>query len=116
MFPCDVRDYESLKAFVDKTAERFGTADVLVNNVHHTTQKPFLELTIDDLRNEMETSFYSCWHMMKLCYPHLKGRPGAGASIVNFGARWGQESPAMSGCYAPAKEAVRALSRTVARE
>lgn len=115
-YPCDVRDYNKLKDFVDKTIEKFGTIDVLVNNVHHTTLKPFLDLTIEDIRDEMEVSFYSTWHMMQLCYPYMKDKPGAGASIINFGSRWGQESPKLAGCYSPVKEAVRALSRVVARE
>lgn len=115
-YPCDVRSYESLKKFVEKTVERFGTIDVLVNNVHHTTLKPFLDLTVDDMRDEMEVSFYSAWHMMQLCFPYMKDKPGAGTSIINFGSRWGQESPKMAGCYSPTKEAVRALSRVVARE
>ncbi|WP_405094509.1 SDR family NAD(P)-dependent oxidoreductase [Micromonospora sp. NBC_01412] len=41
---------------------------------------------------------------------------GAGASIINFDSRWGQESPRLSATYSASKEAVRALSRTVARE
>ncbi|MGW0436272.1 SDR family NAD(P)-dependent oxidoreductase [Micromonospora sp. NPDC003197] len=113
---CDVRSYDSLKAFVDQTVEQFGTIDVLVNNVHRTTLKPFLDLDIEDFRTELEISVFSAWHMMKLCFPYLKNKPGAGASIINFGSRWGQESPKLSATYSASKEAVRALSRTVARE
>lgn len=113
---CDVTSYDSLKAFVDRTVEELGTVDVLVNNVHKTTLKPFLDLDIEDFKTELEISVFSAWHMMKLCFPNMKNKPGAGASIINFGSRWGQESPRLSATYSPSKEAVRALSRTVARE
>ena len=115
-FPCDVRSVEKLSAFVDATVERFGTIDILVNNVQSTTLKPFLDQDFADLQREVEISFYSGWHMMKLCFPYLKDKPGYGASIVNFGSRWGMESPALSSTYSPVKEAVRALTRVVARE
>lgn len=115
-FPCDVRSRESLSEFVAATVERFGTVDVLVNNVHFTTLKPFIDQDIADFQKEIEVSVFSGWHLMQLCFPYLKDKPGAGASIINFGSRWGMESPALSSTYSPVKEAVRALSRVVARE
>ena len=113
---CDVTSYDSLKAFVDQAVDQLGTIDVLVNNVHRTTLKPFLDLDIRDFQTELEISVFSAWHMMKLCFPHMRDKPGAGASIINFGSRWGQESPKLTATYSAVKEAVRSLSRTVARE
>ncbi|MCD8027658.1 MAG: SDR family oxidoreductase [Erysipelotrichaceae bacterium] len=115
-YPCDVRSYDSLKNMVEKTVEKFGTVDVLVNNVHCTTLKPFIDMDIETFKNELEISAFSAWHLMQLCFPYMKNKPGAGASIVNFGSRWGQESPKMSATYSAVKEVVRSLTRTVARE
>ena len=115
-FPCDVRSYDALSSFVDKTVERFGTIDVLVNNAHQTTLKPFLDQSIDDFQMEIETSLFSTWHLMKLCFPYLKDKPGTGASIINFGSRSGMESQKFTSTYATVKEAIRTLSRVTARE
>ena len=79
----DIMDYDSLVQFVDATVEKFGTIDVLINNAHTITiPAPFLEKTIEDLDIEMKSSVYSYWHLMKLCFPYLKNKPGAGSSIV----------------------------------
>ena len=34
-----------------------------------------------NLDTEMQSSVYAYWHLMKLCYPYFKDKPGAGASI-----------------------------------
>ncbi len=113
---CDVAEYDELVKFVNMTVEKFGTIDVLVNNVHHVVLAPFEQLKWEDFMYDLKVDFGSTWHLMQLCFPYMKDKPGAGASIINFGSRWGQESPEMSGEYSPLKEAIRGLSRCVARE
>lgn len=114
---CDVGMYYDLVTFVDKTIERFGTIDVLVNNAHKITDlRPFLEYTIGDLDVELHTSLYATWHMMKLCFPYMKEKPEAGASIINTASKGGIEGTPAHAAYAAAKEAIRGLSRVVARE
>jgi len=113
----DIMDYDSLVQFVDATVEKFGTIDVLINNAHTITiPAPFLEKTIEDLDIEMKSSVYSYWHLMKLCFPYLKNKPGAGSSIINFASEAAVSGDALYAPYAASKEAVRGLSRVVARE
>ncbi|MWV51542.1 SDR family oxidoreductase (plasmid) [Rathayibacter sp. VKM Ac-2803] len=113
----DITDYDNLVAFVDATAAQFGTIDVLVNNAHTITiPKPFLEKTIDDLDVEMRSSVYAYWHLMKLCFPYLRDKEGAGSSIINFASEAAVSGEAYYAPYAASKEAVRGLSRSVARE
>jgi NAD(P)-dependent dehydrogenase (short-subunit alcohol dehydrogenase family) len=115
--PVDIMDYDSLVSFVEATVERFDTIDVLVNNAHTiTVPAPFLEKTIDDLDVELRSSVYAHWHLMKLCFPYLRDKSGAGASIINFASEAGVMGDSLYAPYAASKEAVRGLSRTVARE
>ena len=115
--PVDIMDYDGLVDFVEATVERFGTIDVLVNNAHTiTVPAPFLEKTIDDLDLEMRSSVYAYWHLMKLCFPYLRDRAGAGGSIINFASEAGVMGDSLYAPYAASKEAVRGLSRVVARE
>ncbi|MFV8817536.1 SDR family NAD(P)-dependent oxidoreductase [Haliea sp. E17] len=114
---CDVGDVDDLKSFVAATVDRFGTIDALVNNAHKITEiRPFLEQTIDDLDIELRTSLYASWHMMKLCFPYMKDKPGAGASIINVASKAGIEGTPHYAAYAASKESIRGLSRVVARE
>lgn len=113
----DVRNYDSLAAFVEKTVKELGTIDALVNNAHTITRPcPFIDKTTEDLDTEIQSSLYAYWHLMKLCYPYLKDKPGAGCSVINFASEAGVSGDAFYAPYAAAKEAVRGLSRVVARE
>ena len=113
-FPCDVTQYDELKAFVDATVERFGTIDALVNNAHDIAlPRGFFEYDIPTLDNELHSSLYATWHMMKLCFPYMKDK---GGSIINIASRGGLEGTENHAAYAAAKEAIRGLSRVVARE
>lgn len=112
----DIRDYSSLARFVEGTIQVFGGIDGLVNNAHTITRPaPFLEKTIDDLDTEMHSSVYAYWHLMKLCFPYLKDN-GKDSSIINFASEAAIAGNAFYAPYAAAKEAVRGLSRVVARE
>ncbi len=113
----DIMAYDSLVKFVDATAKKFGTIDVLVNNAHSITMPaPFLEKSIEDLDIEMRSSVYAYWHLMKLCFPYLRDKTGAGCSIINFASEAAVAGDALYAPYAASKEAVRGLSRVVARE
>jgi len=113
----DIMDYEALVKFVEGTVNKFGTIDVLVNNAHTITKPaPFLEKTIEDLDLEMKSSVYSYWYLMKLCFPYLRDKEGAGTSIINFASEAAVMGDYLYAPYAAAKEAVRGLSRVVARE
>ncbi|MBX7435441.1 SDR family oxidoreductase [Mycobacterium sp. Y57] len=114
---CDVGQYDDLVNFVEKTAERFGVVDVLLNNAHKITALgPFLDSDIENLDIELHTSLYATWHMMKLCFPYMRDKPGAGASIINTASKAGIEGTPSYAAYSAAKEAIRGLSRVVARE
>jgi len=113
----DIMDFDSLSSFIEETVKRFGTIDILVNNAHTITRPaPFLDKTIKDLDLELHSSLYATWNLMKLAFPYMKGKKGAGASIINFGSEAAVAGDALYAPYAAAKEAVRGLSRVVARE
>lgn len=115
--PLDIRNYDSLAEFVSKTVEMFGTVDVLINNAHTVTAPaPFMEKTTEHLDIEMQSSVYAYWHLMQLCFPYLKDKAGAGSSVINFASEAAVAGDAFYAPYAASKEAVRGLSRVVARE
>lgn len=111
---CDVSKYENLKNFFDKTIERFGTVDVLINSANFEADRlPFLDQDISMLDTALHTGVYAHWHLMKLCYPYLKGKS---SSIINFTSGMYQVGLELYASYAADKGAIRALSMVVARE
>jgi NAD(P)-dependent dehydrogenase (short-subunit alcohol dehydrogenase family) len=111
---CDVSVYKDLRKFIDKTVDKFGTIDVLINNANfEADRKLFLDQDIEMLDKAFHTGVYAHWHLMKLCYPHMKGKS---SSIINFCSGTYQVGLELYASYAADKGAIRALSMVVARE
>ena len=110
----DASDLDQSEEFIFATVEHYQTVDILVNlAIAIKTPHSFLDHTIETLDISYQTGLVSTWNFMKLCYPYLKEK---GGKVINFGsgaAYQGQEGYA---AYAAIKEAIRGLSRVVARE
>lgn len=108
------------KADSEKTVARalseWGRVDVLVNNAHTFTDY----LPIDDPQMEehckvdFQSAFYGSLQLMQACYPHMDAQ--GGGSIINMGSSYGIRCEPGFLAYAASKEAIRALTKTAARE
>lgn len=101
---------------VGAALSRWGRVDVLVNNAHTFTDY----LQLDDAKMEkhclidLQSAFIGSLQMMQLCYPHM--RDAGGGSVINMGSSYGLRCEPGFLAYAASKEAIRALTRTAARE
>ena len=95
---------------------RWGRIDALVNNAHSFTDYLPLEdpAMAAHVRIDMESAFIGSLQLMQLCFPHMC-RAGGG-SIINMGSSFGLRCEPGFLAYAASKEAIRALTRTAARE
>jgi len=114
-FGCDVGREAEIRASVDRAVDRFGTVDIAVNNAFElaSAQSSVLELTRKKLDRQMLTGPHAALTMMQAVYPHMEGRDGR---ILNFASSAGIIGMTGMTPYAMAKEAIRALTRTAARE
>jgi NAD(P)-dependent dehydrogenase (short-subunit alcohol dehydrogenase family) len=110
----DVAQRAQVDACVQAVLARFGHIDILVNNAARAPGRlvPFVEhddatfaLCMDALRGTV--------YCMQAVYPHL---PKPGGRVINLGSAAGYEGNAGQAAYAAAKEAIRAVSRSAARE
>ncbi len=112
---CDIREQDQINAMVAQTVERFGRVDGLINNAQ--TFRPLASVAEVDARDF--DVFYdsgvkgSLWAMQAV-YPHMRAQ-GWGR-IVNFASSMGITGGAGFAAYNASKEAIRALTRTAARE
>jgi NAD(P)-dependent dehydrogenase (short-subunit alcohol dehydrogenase family) len=110
----DGTDDQAVKDAVRRTADEFGRIDILINNAQAAlTGVPLEQHKIDDLAFAFNTGFYASFRYMVACLPYLKETRG---TVINFASdagilgNWGMVG------YNATKEAIRALTRTAARE
>lgn len=112
---CDVGSKEDCERIVEETVRQLGGLDVLVNCAAWARPGTPLVETSDELyRRTLDVCISSVFWTMRAAYPHLKA--GGRGSVINFASNAGTEGMAGNAVYAAAKEAIRGLSRSLARE
>lgn len=107
---------EHAEKTVQEAISAWGRIDILVNNAHTftdflATEDPTLE---EHIRINMDTAFIGSLQLMQCVFPYM--RNVGGGSIINFGSSFGLRCEPGYLAYAASKEAIRALTKTAARE
>jgi NAD(P)-dependent dehydrogenase (short-subunit alcohol dehydrogenase family) len=112
----DVTDEQAMGDLVQRTVERTGRLDLLVNNAGGATPTPSVEVSLTEFRAGLELNLVSVFNLSRLAAePMLKAGRGSIiniASVLGLGAAW----PIPSSIYAAAKGAVVQLTRELACE
>jgi NAD(P)-dependent dehydrogenase (short-subunit alcohol dehydrogenase family) len=99
---------------VRQTADTFGRIDVVVNNAQTAVTGVNLEdQSVEDVMVAIESGFLAAFRYMKAAFPYLKESHG---TVVNFASQAGLLGNSGMLGYNGSKEAIRALTRTAARE
>jgi NAD(P)-dependent dehydrogenase (short-subunit alcohol dehydrogenase family) len=115
LVPTDVGEKAQVLRAVDRAAERFGRVDILVNNAWGGGQIGRLEQKSDALMEHgFRVGLMSAFWAMQACFPHMQRR-GFGR-IINLCSLNGVNAHVGTAEYNTAKEGLRALTRTAARE
>ncbi len=119
---CDVGERDQVFAMVERAVREYGPVDILVNNAQsfvtpgkNTTsgRQPLESYDEADWELIYRTGVLGTLWGMKAVFPYMRSR---GGKIINFGSLAGQVGIAGFAGYGAAKEGIRALSRTAARE
>jgi NAD(P)-dependent dehydrogenase (short-subunit alcohol dehydrogenase family) len=121
--PTNVGKRDDVQSMVAFAVDTYGGLDILVNNAQSwgTAERP-AQLPIPvgieafdeaELDWTFDTGFRGTWWAMRAALPHMRER---GGRVINFGSWYGQIGNYGTVAYNVTKEAIRALSRTAARE
>lgn len=112
---CDVSLREDVIGAVDACVAAFGSVDVLVNNAYRGEGPVRIEKKTDARFEEaMKMCLFATKWAMERALPHMKARHWG--RVINMASLNGVNAHMGSADYNAAKEAVRAYSRTAARE
>jgi len=112
---CDISKKDDVDAMVESTVERFGRVDGLINNAQtFRPQAPVATVGEEDVDVFYDSGVKGTLWAMQAVYPHMQ-QAGWGR-IVNFASAAGITGMPGYGAYNASKEAIRALTRTAARE
>ncbi|MDV7999961.1 SDR family NAD(P)-dependent oxidoreductase [Rhodococcus sp. IEGM 1408] len=111
----DVTDKDQVVGMVDAAVSRFGRLDILVNNAWKGSGFARLEnMTDENLRSGFDMAVMAAFWAMQAALPELE-KHGTGR-VINLCSLNGVNAHMYSAQYNAAKEALRTLTRTAARE
>ncbi|WP_207425834.1 SDR family oxidoreductase [Pedobacter sp. SYSU D00535] len=108
----DISTEESCKMLVDRTIEKFGKIDIVVNNaaVQYPTTN-IQEISAEQLEHTFKVNIFSQFYLVKHAIPHMK----AGSSIINSASVNAYRGNGMLMDYSSTKGAIVAFTRSLAQ-
>ncbi|MCK9572829.1 MAG: SDR family oxidoreductase [Candidatus Omnitrophica bacterium] len=109
--PCDVTKLEDLENLVNKTKEKFGNIDILINNAGVSSQYPFEKQPIEDFERLAHTNYLGYVRMIRLVINDMiKNKSGAIINMVS-GSTLCDPLPRNFIVYSSLKVGLRAFSK-----
>lgn len=107
----DVQDRESVRQAVERTIDRYGRIDVLVNNAGYGYFGTQEEGDLDEIRAMYETNVFGIIAVTQAVLPSMRRRQSG--AIVNISSIGGRIATPRAGFYHSTKWAVEALSEAL---
>jgi short-subunit dehydrogenase len=105
---------QTRRLVVERTLERFGAIDVLVNNAGVGLYGNSWSASMEDVRQLMELNFFALLGMIQLVAPHMRNRRSG--TIVNVSSIGGMMPLPWATVYSASKYAVTALTEGLRME
>lgn len=110
-----VGDLISMKNLVNKTQEKFGKIDVLVNNAAtNPVFGPLVEADEVSFDKIIQVNLKGAFELAKMVHPIMVSN--GGGSIINISSIGGLSPEAMLGIYSVSKAALISLTKVMAKE
>ena len=111
---CDLTNTESLKSLVDKTMERFGRIDVLINNAGISKSNISWKTTAEEWNQTMAINLNAPFFLSQAVIPSM--RSNSFGRIINITSVVAQTGFAGTSAYAASKAGLIGLTKTLSKE
>lgn len=108
----DVSDHDQVRLAIDQVAENLGRIDILVNNAGIEKRSPFLEITPQDWKRQLDVNLSGTFYCSQAAAHHMVRRNYG--RIINISSVAGLIGPIDLAAYGAAKAGIVGLTRATA--
>jgi len=112
-FTADVADPQQVDTIAEAALRAFGRIDTWVNNAAVSMYGRVTELSIEDMRRQMDVNYWGQVYGARVAARHLRQQGGA---IINVGSALSDRAIPLQGNYCAAKHALKAFTDTLRME
>ena len=109
----DVADRVQVERIADVALQEFGRIDSWVNNAAVSMYGRLMDLSIDDMRRQMDVNYWGQVYGSRVAVQHLRQRGGA---LINVASALADRAVPLQGNYCAAKHAVKAFTDALRME
>jgi short-subunit dehydrogenase len=109
----DVADPRQVEAIADTARREFGAIDTWVNNAAVSMYGRIAELSIDDMRRQMDVNYWGQVYGSRIAVREMEGRGGA---LINVGSALSDRAIPLQGGYCAAKHALKGFTDALRME
>lgn len=110
----DVSDLAAVEAMFEKTTEKFGPVEILINNAGIISDSLLMRMKDDDFRRVLDTNMYGTFYCSRLAVASMvRGRWGR---IINVSSVVGIRGNVGQTNYAASKAAIHGFTKSLAKE
>jgi short-subunit dehydrogenase len=109
--PCDVTKLEDLQNLVNKTKEKFGKIDILINNAGVSSQYPFEKQPLEDFERLAHTNYLGYVRLIRLVINEMIERKSGAIINMVSGSTLCDPLPRNFLVYSSLKVGLRAFSK-----
>ena len=86
--PCDLRDREQVRDFMNEIRREFGALDVLINNAGIISVGPVETMTLEDFQDAMAINYFAAVHTILEALPSMRQRrAGRILNVTSIGGK-----------------------------
>jgi len=109
----NLQNIKAIDTMVEKILKKYNKIDILINNAAISQEKPFEEISINDLNNMFDINFKSAFYLTQKIVPLMKkNKWGRIINIVSIGGQWGGFNQVH---YAASKAALINFTQSIAK-